>query len=65
MTLKFLILDAHISPEARASNLRICLPGLPYMQFWYLQVENTLGQLFSVGASQSRIAKQMKRDIKL
>ena len=48
------------SPEARASNLEICLPGLPYRQFWYPQVENTLGQLFSVGASQSRIAKQVK-----
>ena len=53
------------SPEARASNLEICLPGLPYRQFWYHQVENTLGQLFSVGASQSRIAKQVKCDIKL
>ena len=53
------------SPEARASNLEICLPGLPYRQFWYPQVENTLGQLFSVGASQSRIAKQVKCDIKL
>ena len=54
-----------VSPEARGSNWRICLPGLPYRQFWYHQVENTLGQLFSVGASQSRIAKQVKRDLKL
>ena len=53
------------SPEARAINLGICLPALPYRQFWYPQVENTLGQLFSVGASQSRIAKQVKCDIKL
>ena len=65
MTGDYRFSSVQFSPEARASNWGICLPGLPYRQVWYLQVENTLGQLFSVGASQSRIAKQMKRDIKL
>ena len=54
-----------ISLEARGSNWWICLPGLPYRQFWYHQAENTLGQLFSVGASQSQIAKQFTCDLKL
>ena len=50
-------------PEAEIGES--AYPVLPYRQFWYHQVENTLGQLFSVSASQSRIATQVKRDIKL
>ena len=50
-------------PEAQIGES--AYPVSPIGNFWYTQIENTLGQLLSVGASQSRIAKQVKRDIKL
>ena len=60
---KFLKWNIHI--VVRRPEPQIGEPGLPYRQFWHPQVEKTLGHLFSVVASQSRTAKQVKHDIKL